>query len=83
MIVEGKRDIEVVEFEIDFEIFKRKFLLVYVIKVIVVWVLLMIYSLVIIWWMVDVLDDKWYWFLVVVNVFLIIDGFYIIFRLKG
>lgn len=83
MFVEGKRDIEVVEFEIDFEIFKRKFLLVYVIKVIVVWVLLMIYSLVIIWWMVDVLDDKWYWFLVVVNVFLIIDGFYIIFRLKG
>lgn len=83
MIVEGKRDVEVVEFEIDFEIFKRKFLLVYVIKVIVVWVLLMIYSLVIIWWMVDVLDDKWYWFLVVVNVFLIIDGFYIIFRLKG
>lgn len=83
MIVEGKRDIEVVEFEIDYEIFKRKFLLVYVIKVIVVWVLLMIYSLVIIWWMVDVLDDKWYWFLVVVNVFLIIDGFYIIFRLKG
>lgn len=83
MIVEGKRDIEVVEFEIDFEIFKRKFLLVYVIKVIVVWVLLMIYSLVIIWWMVDVLDNKWYWFLVVVNVFLIIDGFYIIFRLKG
>lgn len=83
MIVEGKRDVEVVEFEIDFEIFKRKFLLMYVIKVIVVWVLLMIYSLVIIWWMVDVLDDKWYWFLVVVNVFLIIDGFYIIFRLKG
>lgn len=83
MIVEGKRDIEVVEFEIDYDIFKRKFLLVYVIKVIVVWVLLMIYSLVIIWWMVDVLDDKWYWFLVVVNVFLIIDGFYIIFRLKG
>lgn len=83
MIVEGKRDIEVVEFEIDFEIFKRKFLLLYVIKVIVVWLLLMIYSLVIIWWMVDVLDDKWYWFLVVVNVFLIIDGFYIIFRLKG
>lgn len=83
MTADGKRDIEAVEFETDSEISKRKLSLVHVIKAIAVRVLLMTHSLVTIWRTVDVLDDKWYWSLAAANVFLIIDGFYTIFRLKG
>lgn len=83
MTADGKSDIEAVEFETDSEISKRKLSLVHVIKAIAVRVLLMTHSLVTIWRTVDVLDDKWYWSLAAANVFLIIDGFYTIFRLKG
>lgn len=83
MTAEGKRDIEAVEFQTDSEISKRKLSLLHVIKAIAVRLLLMTHSLVTIWRTVDVLDDKWYWFLAAANVVLIIDGFFTIFRLKG
>lgn len=83
MTAKEKRDAEIVEFETDSEISKRKLSVKNVVKAILVRLILITHSFVTIWRTADVLANNYYWFLALANVLLVIDGLYTVIRLKG
>ncbi|XP_061191225.1 transmembrane protein 26-like [Saccostrea echinata] len=83
MTTKEKGDVEIIEFETDSDISKRKLSVKFVIKAILVRVLLVTHSIVTIWRTTDVLNNNYYWCLAITNILLIIDGLYTVIRLKG
>jgi hypothetical protein len=83
MTTREKVDAEIVEFETDSDISKRKLSVKNIVKAILVRVILMTHSFVTVWRTTDVLGSNYYWFLALANILLVIDGLYTVIRLKG